>query len=119
MMNDRLSIDFYETNTGSKPVHEWLKAFPKEDRKIIGDDIRHVQEEWPVGMPICKNMGRIKGCWEMRTRTRRLKSIRIFFTIENGQAVLLHGFAKKDNQTASGDVCTVQERLKHHRMKRR
>jgi phage-related protein len=118
-MTKCLDIDFYETETGSKPVHEWLKSFPKEDRKIIGDDLRHMQESWPIGMPVCKNIGPIKGCWEMRTRTRRLKSIRIFFTIDGGKAVLLHGFTKKENRTPPGEVITAQERIKQYRMKRK
>jgi phage-related protein len=118
-VSTRLGVDFYETSNGSKPVHEWLKSLPKEDRKIIGADLRTVQEEWPVGMPVCKNIGQIKNCWELRTRTRRLKSIRIFFTIQDGKAVLLHGFTKKDNRTASADVTTLQERIRHQRTSRR
>lgn len=118
-VTSRLDIDFYETESGSKPVHDWLKSFSKHDRKIIGDDLRQIQESWPVGMPVCKNIGQIKNCWEIRTRTKRLKSIRIFFTIDNGRAVLLHGFTKKDNRTASADVATLQERIRHYRTARR
>ena len=34
-----LNVVFYKTESGNEPVREWLKNFPKEDRKTIGADI--------------------------------------------------------------------------------
>ena len=34
---------FYTTSTGNKPVREWLLSLDKEDRKIVGDDIKAVE----------------------------------------------------------------------------
>ena len=34
---------FFQTETGREPVREWLKALPKEERRIIGEDIMTVQ----------------------------------------------------------------------------
>ena len=116
-MKSTLGVDFYQTTAGTRPVLDWIKSFPKEDRKIIGTDLRTLQNEWPIGMPICKNIGQFKGCWELRTRTRRLKSLRIFFTVEDGKVVLLHGFTKKENQTASSDINTAAERLRRQKMR--
>ena len=35
-----------------RPVREWLKALPVEDRKIIGEDIKDVEFSWPIGMAL-------------------------------------------------------------------
>jgi hypothetical protein len=36
---------------------EWLHSLPSEDRKTIGTDLLRVQENWPLGMPLCKSLG--------------------------------------------------------------
>jgi len=61
----RLPAVFYELPTGRAPVREWLKALDRSDRKIIGEDIKDVEFSWPIGMPLCRAMG--KGLWEVRS----------------------------------------------------
>jgi len=38
-------------------VREWLKGLAREDRHRIGEDLREVQFEWPVGMPRVRGLG--------------------------------------------------------------
>jgi hypothetical protein len=38
-----LSVIFFRTETGREPVRDWLKSFPRSDRRIIGEDIKTVQ----------------------------------------------------------------------------
>lgn len=116
-MSNQIAIDFFETDTGAKPVYEWLRSLPKGDRKIIGDDIRRIEEEWPLTMPVCRNVPKIKGVWELRTRTERLKSVRIFFTIEDGYAVLLHSFIKKQQVTPYPMIDIAAQRLSQYRIR--
>ena len=33
-------------------MREWLKNLPKDERKIMGEDIMTVQFRWPLGMPL-------------------------------------------------------------------
>jgi hypothetical protein len=53
-----LSVEFFRTETGREPVREWLKSLPRENRKIIGEDIKTVQFGWPPGMPLVRKLGR-------------------------------------------------------------
>jgi hypothetical protein len=34
---------FYASNSGRRPVREWLLALAKDDRRIIGRDIQKVE----------------------------------------------------------------------------
>jgi hypothetical protein len=54
----RLPAAFYQSSSGREPVREWLKALAIEDRKIIGEDIKDVEFAWPIGMPLCRPLGR-------------------------------------------------------------
>ncbi len=51
----RLNAAFYQTENGNEPVREWLKSLSKNDKKIIGEDIKTVQFGWPLGMPFTED----------------------------------------------------------------
>jgi hypothetical protein len=42
--------------SGREPVREWLKELSRDDRKIVGEDIKDVEFSWPIGMPLCRAM---------------------------------------------------------------
>ncbi len=37
-----LSVAFFRTETGREPVRDWLKSLLREERRIIGEDIKTV-----------------------------------------------------------------------------
>ncbi len=96
-----ISVDFYKQENGREPVREWLKSLKKGERRTIGEDIKMVQEGWPLGMPLVGNLG--KGLWEVRS-TLPNTIARILFVMHEGQMVLLHGFIKKTQKTPSQDL---------------
>src|SRR6185437_10289279 len=104
----KLSATFYTTENGSEPVREWLRAMPGEDRKKIGDGIRTVEFGWPVGMPVCRPLG--KGLYEVRTNLKD-RIARVFFTIDEDEMVLLHGFIKKSQATPDSELSLARTRL--------
>jgi len=61
-----LKVSFYRELSGKEPVREWLLDLQKEDRKIIGEDIKEVQYGWPLGMPLVGPLS--KGLWEVRSK---------------------------------------------------
>jgi hypothetical protein len=61
----RLPAAFFQLSSGREPVREWLKSLKEEDRKVIGEDIKDVEFSWPIGMPLCRSLGR--GLWEVRS----------------------------------------------------
>src|SRR5580658_2223607 len=44
----RLPARFYRSDSGREPVREWLKDLEREDRKVIGEDIKDVEFSWPI-----------------------------------------------------------------------
>lgn len=96
-----ISVDFYKQGNGREPVREWLKSLKKEERWIIGEDIKMVQTGWPLGMPLVKSLG--KGLWEVRSNLPN-SIARVLFIMHGGQMVILHGFIKKTQKTLEHDL---------------
>src|SRR5258708_25914806 len=68
-MNDSLKIlpaRFFRTASGTEPVREWLKGLDRDDSRIIGGDIRKIENGWPLGMPLCRSIKRGKKLFEGR-----------------------------------------------------
>ena len=75
----RIPAIFYQTEAGSEPVRSWLKSksIDQQDRRLIGEDIRTVEFDWPLGMPACRPMG--DGLHEVRTNLPGNRIARVFF----------------------------------------
>ena len=106
----RLPAAFYLSSSGREPVREWLKALAIEDRKIIGEDIKDVEFSWPIGMPLCRPLGR--GLWEVRSDLTQGRIARVLFCIHDGRMVLLHSFIKKTQKTPDADLELARRRKK-------
>ena len=78
-----------------------MKSLSEEDKLKIGTDIKTVEYGFPIGMPICKSLG--KGLFEVRTNLDN-RIARILFWISDGKMVLLHGFIKKSQKTPKQDL---------------
>jgi phage-related protein len=95
---------FFRTEAGGEPVRDWVKGLPSpEDRRRIGEDIKTVEFGWPVGMPVCRPLG--NGIYEVRSNLTQNRIARVLFYMDKkGRMVLLHGFIKKTQKTATGDL---------------
>jgi phage-related protein len=80
----------------------------KQDRFLIGTDIKTVEYGWPIGMPVCRPMG--KGLYEVRTNLPANRIARVFFCVADGEMILLHGFLKKSRQTPKSDLDLALDR---------
>jgi phage-related protein len=105
-----LSARFYETDGGTEPVRDWLRALDESDRRTIGADIATVEYGWPVGMPTCRSLG--EGLREVRTNLSGGRIARVIFCIEGDVMVLLHGFIKKTQKTPKADLDLARKRKK-------
>jgi len=54
----KIPLIFFRTEAGGEPVREWLKGLPEAERQAIGKDLLRAQWRWPVGMPLCRAIGR-------------------------------------------------------------
>lgn len=101
---------FYRTKAGAEPAREFIRDLPREDRRIIGNDIATVEFGWPVGKPTCAPLG--LGLWEVRSDLTGKRIARVLFTLHQGEMVLLHGFVKKTQKTPTADLTIARKRLK-------
>jgi len=98
-------VRFYETLAGNKVVREWFRGFAKEDRAVLGEDLKTVQIGFPMGLPLCRSLG--NGLWEVRSTLpmMRAEARMIFFQDTAAQAlVVVHGFVKKSQKTSRRDI---------------
>lgn len=108
MTDKRVPADFYKNENGTEPVRDWLKDLEREDRYLIGADIKTVEFGWPIGMPTCRPMG--GGLFEVRTSLPQGRIARVLFCIYEGRMVLLHGFIKKTKKTPKKELNLALDR---------
>jgi len=106
----KLPAVFYATAGGFEPVRAWLKDLGGNDRRIVGQDIAVAEYGWPVGMPICRPLGR--GLWEIRSSISGRRIARVIFSVTAQRMVLLHGFVKKAQRTPKHDLDLAIQRMK-------
>ena len=82
----------------------------KEIRSIIRKDICTVQEGWPLGMPLVRNIG--NELWEVRSSIPN-GIARVLFTMKNNEMVLLHGFIKKIQKMPDKELEIAKNRSKN------
>jgi phage-related protein len=103
-----LPASFYQNSLGTEPVRDWLKDLDRDNRLIIGGDIKTVEFGWPIGMPTCKPIG--KGLYEVRSNLSSNRIARVIFCIYDERMVLLHAFIKKTQKTPKRDLDLALER---------
>jgi len=109
----RVPAIFFKTDAGNEPVRDWLKNVDREDRRLIGEDIKTVEFGWPIGMPTCRPMG--DGLHEARTNLPKNRISRVFFYIDKLQRmVLLHAIIKKSRTTADDDLDLARSNKRKH-----
>ena len=108
MTDKRVPAEFYRNENGTEPVRDWLKSLSKEERFLIGADIKTVEFGWPIGMHTCRPMG--DGLFEVRTNLPQNKIARVLFCFYEGKMILLHGFIKKSQKTPKQQLDLALER---------
>jgi phage-related protein len=106
----RVPARFYATAQGREPVREWLKGLEVEARRRIGFDLKQLEYGWPVGMPLCRSLGR--GLWELRSSLPDGRIARVIFCVRDNELMLLHGFIKKTQKTPPQEIELAWKRLR-------
>ena len=100
-------MHFFRTEADHEPVREWLTGLGREQRRLIGIDIKTVQLGWPIGMPVVRKLE--PKLWEVRSDLEGIIA-RVIFTVVGSQMILLHGFIKKSQKTPTVDLQTARQR---------
>lgn len=108
--SQKIPLIFFLTGAGSEPVREWLKGLDEAERRAIGMDLLRAQWRWPVGMPLCRPLG--KRLWEVRTDLPSNRTARVLLCVSRGHLVALHGFIKKTRATPDNDLALARKRQK-------
>ena len=106
----KIELVFFRNDAGGEPVRDWLKGLDEVERRAIGIDLLRAQWRWPVGMPLCRPMG--KGLWEVRTDLPGNRRARVLICFYQGRLVALHGFIKKTRATPEDDLSLARKRQK-------
>ena len=69
-----------------------------------------MQEQWPIGMPVCRSLG--KGLWEVRTNLPGTRTARVLFFVHEDRIGVVHGFIKKTRKTPEADLELARKRMK-------
>ena len=112
-MPDRLEpvpLAFWRSAAGSEPVRAWLNELPREDKSVIGRDIARVQFGWPMGLPVCRPLG--KGLYEVRSSLPSGREARVLFGFHDGMLIALSAFIKKSQATPADELELARRRLK-------
>ena len=107
-MDRPIQIVFFQLDSGREPARDWLKELNQESRKTIGEDIKTLQFQWPIGMPLTRKMD--ENLWELRSHITS-GIARTFFTVFDSKIVLLHGFVKKSQKTPAKELAIAKRRL--------
>jgi len=99
---------FFRIEGGAEPVRDWLRALPREDRKIIGDGLEQLEYAWPAAMPLCRALG--KGLFELRVSLPSRRIARVMVCVHDDELVALHAFIKKTRATPEADLKLAHKR---------
>jgi phage-related protein len=105
-----IPLVFWRSAAGNEPVRAWLNDLPREDQRTLGRDIARVQFGWPIGLPVCRPLG--KGLWEVRSSLPSRREARVLFGFHCGMLIALTAFIKKTQTTPAAELALACQRLK-------
>ena len=98
----------YQTESGARPIKEFLLALPDEDRAAILEEMEYVREH---GKSVARHLH--NDIYEVRA-IYNTKAYRILFACEgrfNQVLLSLEGFQKKTQQTPKANIKLAEQRL--------
>jgi phage-related protein len=104
----RIPLVFFRTEAGAEPVRDWLRTLPKPDRRIVGGGLKQLEYGWPIGMPLCRALGR--GLFELRSTLATRRIARVIVCVFENELYALHGFIKKTQKTPEADLDLARRR---------
>jgi phage-related protein len=104
----KIDLVFFRNDADGEPVRNWLQSLDRAERHAIGKDLLRAQWRWPIGMPLCRPMGR--GLWEIRTDLPGNRTARVLICSYQERLVALHGFIKKTRATPERDLALARKR---------
>ena len=111
------SVAFFKTDAGNEPVLEWLRSLSREDRAILGADLRTIQMGFPLGMPLCRPL--MGGLFESRSILSVKREARMIFFQDGELLIVVCGFIKKTRATPPSELENARKRKAEFRKNKR
>jgi hypothetical protein len=106
-------VDFYEEESGSAPVEDFLENLPKKQKAKALALIRKLEEEGPA-LPFPFS-SQVKGpLRELRTRFGKTRLRILYFADARRTFVLLHGLVRTTEKLDESDLHTAERRMADH-----
>lgn len=102
-------VVFFRTDAGGEPARDFVRELPPEDRFVVGSDLKTVQFGFPLGMPLCRPMGR--GLHELRSSLPSRREVRLLFFVDGREIVVVEAFVKKTARTPPERLAVARERM--------
>jgi len=98
-----LEVRFFKTAGGNEVVLDFLRSLPADDKKTLGEDLKTLQYGFPIGMPLCRPVGKL---WELRCSLPSKRELRLlwFFHKVTQTIIVVHAFIKKAQRTPRNDM---------------
>ncbi len=106
------SVAFFRTGAGNEPVLDWLRSLSREDRAILGADLRTIQLGFPVGMPLCRPLK--GGLFESRSSLTGNREARLIFFQDDELLIVVGGFIKKTRTTPQSELENARKRKREY-----
>lgn len=104
-------VEFFKTAAGNEVVLDFIRQQPRDDMKVIGEDLMVLQLTHPAGPPLCKHLG--KGLWELRSSLPSKRETRLFYVFhtKSQKIIVLHGFIKTTRTTPKKEIALAMQRM--------
>ena len=106
---NQYSVEFYETDDGSKPAKEFILSQPiKMKAKLFG--MLKLLEDYGIQLrePYSKLLE--DGIFELRCKQGTDITRVLYFFYQNGRIILTNGFVKKTQKTPSNEIVIAKNR---------
>lgn len=104
-------VEFYETETGSCPVREFLeelKTSDPDDFAAVLAGLAKLRNRQYHREPLCKALG--EGLFELR-HVGKLNTRVLWFFVRDRRIVAVHGIRNKGRAIPAGDLAAARERM--------
>ena len=106
-MDEKFTVEFYETLKGEKPCLEFLNTLEVKLRAKVFRDLKLLEEKGnELRLPYSENLG--DGIFELRTIQGNNIVRNLYFFIIGKKIIITHGFRKKTQKTPLEEIAKAK-----------
>jgi len=109
-------IEFYEMESGRKPVEEYVEALSDEVKEKVVEAVEHLGDHGlDLGLPLVRPVeGKL---YELRVQVKKNRTRILYAAVKGQRFLFLHGFTKKTPRTPREDIDLAKRRFADWRKK--